>query len=143
MNRRTRFLLIALAIAVAFAGWEWFRPYEWSADSGARYRIEYATVKEDHGFFWVDLQLKRSGSANHDLLKPVELITAAGREVAPSETAAGSDESEGIPTLFLRFWVEKTDLAGPLKLKLNDGTLTVRTGHDAPADSRSYYTDRW
>ncbi|MDB6077590.1 MAG: hypothetical protein JWO82_1337 [Akkermansiaceae bacterium] len=146
MNRRTAILLIALALSAAFAGWQWLRPYEWHADPGARYVIDYANLKGDHGYTWVELHLKRSGAYDHDLMKPVTLLTGTGRELEPSETTLGGEEGNGATQIFFRFWLENKDLASWLKLKLNDGTLEVRSGQGVPVasgDSRAYHSSHW
>lgn len=145
MNRRTLILLIALILSVVFATWEWYRPYEWGADPGARFRIDYTTVKRDHDFVWVDVTLKHVGDSDHDIMKPVLLVTASGHEYPPASTTLEGDPALGTTGLFFRFWLEKDEVSGPLKLKLNDGTLTVRSGSGIPedGDSRSYHTARW
>lgn len=146
MNRRTIFLLVALTLSVAFAGWQWYRPYEWKPDPGARYVVEYANVKGDHDYTWVELELKRTGIYDHDLMKPVTLLTASGREFVPSETTLGGEADKGTTQMFFRFWLENKELAGPLNLKLNDGVLKIRTGQGAPVasgQSHSYHTNNW
>jgi len=144
LNSRTKLLSACLAISLAFAGWTWMRPYEWSRDAGARYRIVYASVKPDHAYCWLALHLKRAGDQPHDLLKPVRLILADGREVEPSDFSQVAEP--GFPEIDYRFYLEAKDLSGPLRLKLNDGTLAVRkeSGPLPVTDSTRYFnTANW
>lgn len=133
VTRRTAFLLTSLAFSLVFAGWQWFRPYDWSGSSAARFRMVHASVKRDHSHFWLDLYLKKSGDADHDLSKPVRLRLADGREIEPADTTLEGDEGEPVRALGFRFWLEEKDFAGPLQLTLNDGVLSVRTGNGLPA----------
>lgn len=143
VTRRSAFLFISLAFALVFAGWQWFRPYDWGADPTARFHIVHAGVKRDRSYLWLDLYLKRSGGLEHDLTKPVVLRLADGREIEPADTTI--EEAEGQPgqAIGFRFWLEERDFAGPLELRLNDGTLRVRGGSglpSIPADSSRFFT---
>jgi hypothetical protein len=144
LNRRTKLLAACLAVSLIFAGWTWLRPYEWGADAGARYRIVHAAVERDHSYYWLTLHMKRAGDQPHDLLKPVRLILADGREAEPADFF--QVEEQGYPEIGYRFYLEEKDLSGPLRLKLNDGTLTVRKKSDpAPATNsiRYFNTANW
>ncbi len=147
VKRRTLLLLLALAVSLVFAGWQWLRPYDWDPDPGARYRIEYASVQRDHSYYWLNVRLERHGTASHDLEKPVRLLTAAGRELEPADTELGGSEETGTETLGFRFWLEAADFSGPLKLRLNDGTLLVRKDSGVPGVSegaaRYFTTSNW
>jgi hypothetical protein len=146
LNRRIKLLSACLAISLVFAGWTWLRPYEWGRDPGARYCIVHASLEPDHSFFWLRLYLKQAGPQSHDLTKPVALILADGREVEPADTGLEGDETHPNINIDLKFWLEGKDLAGPLRLKLNDGTLTVRkeTGPPPVSDSIRYFnTANW
>jgi hypothetical protein len=147
VTRRTVLLLISLALSLAFAGWQWFRPYDWSSEPGARFQIAHCSLKRDHSFVWVDLYLKKSGDTPHDLSKPVLLRLADGRELEAADTTLEGDEGQPVRALGLRFWIEGKDLAGPLDLKLNDGSLRVRTGTGLPelteGEARFFTTCNW
>lgn len=132
VKRRTLLLLLALGVSVVFAAWQWFRPYDWSPDPAARYHIVHAAVERDHSYLWLNLFLERNGDSPHDLTKPVRLLTADGRELEPADTTLGGDEESGTDALGFRFWLEEKDFAGPLKLRLHDGTLNVRTQSGLP-----------
>ena len=80
-------------------------------------------------------------------MKPVRLITAAGRELQPADTTLGGSKDGGTTDLWFKFWLETRDLDGPLKLQVNDGTLVLRSGTGVPrlgASNREYFTtSRW
>lgn len=146
MKRRLVLLLIALALSLVFAGWQWLRPYDWNPDPQARFRIEHVSLQRDHSFYWLGLRLERVGDGKHDLTKPVRLVTAAGREVEPADTTMEGNPEEGVSGLGFRFWLEDEDLDGPLGLRLNDGILKVRSGSGQPRikDGIRYFTtSRW
>lgn len=145
VTRRTTILLISLAISLVFAGWQWFRPYDWSASPAARFRMVHSSVKRDHSHYWLDLYLKKSGEAEHDLSKPVFLRLADGREFEPADTTLEGDEGQPVRALGFRFWLEEKDFAGPLELHLNDGVLSVRGGNGLPElkeDGVRFFTTR-
>lgn len=125
----TRILTVALVLVSAFAIWSWFRPYEWKSDPAARFKIQQVRVIRDHSNYWVDVSLK---GANHDLEKRVHLESADGRLLEPADTGLSGEDGKGITDLWFRFWLDARDFNGPLKLRLNDGSLTVRSGSGAP-----------
>jgi hypothetical protein len=146
LKRRTLLLSLCLAAASLFAAWTWLRPYEWNADPGARYRIVHTSLEEDHSYFWLGIRLEQAGVPSHDLLKPVRLLTADGREIEPADTQMEGDAAKPVDGLAFRFWLEEKDLGGPLKLRLNDGTLTVRSGSAVPDGTgtiRYFLTSGW
>lgn len=129
----TKWLWMALLAAVVFAGWSWFRPYEWRADPGARMRIVSVAVTRDHGHCWVDIHLQPAGAGAHDWSKPVRLVLGGGRELEAADTRMAGDLARGMTGLWLKFWLENDELRGPLRLRLNDGTLAVKQGDGLPA----------
>lgn len=140
----TLVLTLALVIVSAFAAWSLCRPYEWRADPGARFEIHQVRLIRDHSNYWVDVFLK---GANHDLQKPVYLETADGRNFEPADTTLSGDEGKGVTELWFRFWLDASDFKGPLKLRLNDGSLVVRSGSGSPVlesgESRVVLTNSW
>ena len=145
VTRRTALLLASLALSLAFAAWQWFRPYDWAADPTARFRIVHAALKRDHSYVWLDLYLKKSGDLEHDLAKPVVLRLADGREIEPADTTIEGEDGQPSKALGFRFWLEERDFAGPLELRLNDGSLLVRSGSGSPfipASSSRFFTHR-
>lgn len=147
-RQRFRFALyLILATTAVFAVWSWTRPYAWRPDPAANCRIVAAAVERDHSYRWLELRLKVRSDAEHDLRKPVFLETAARPRVEPADTTISGDADKPIDEVFLKFWLEPGDLAGPITLHLNDGTLSVRTGSGEPrfgSDRRAHFsTRRW
>jgi hypothetical protein len=141
------FLVVALLVSGTFAAWSWLRPYAWGVDPAARCRVIGSQVKKDGAFFWLDAHLKVTPGQSHDLMKPVRLITAAGRELEPADTTLGGETGGGTTDLWFKFWLEATDLDGPLKLRINDGSLIIRSGSGIPrlgSSNLEYFTtSRW
>jgi hypothetical protein len=142
-----KLLLLTLGVSVLFAAWQWFRPYEWNADPGARYSVSRTMVERDRSNLWLRVFLDQRGGESHDLMKPVLLMTSEGREHEPADTAMSGDEAARMKGLVFSFWLADDDFSGPLKLKLNDGTLVIRTGDRLPkvADGafRVFNSTRW
>lgn len=139
-------LVVALVVCAGFAGWSWFRPYEWAADSAARCKIAGVQVRSDHSFFWVDVHLRVSPGGTHDLSKPVRLSTAAGKELEPADTMLGSKD-QVTTDLWFKFWLEPADLSGPLSLRINDGKLIVKAKPGIPSlgatQQKFFPTNHW
>jgi len=140
-------LVVALLVSAAFAGWTWLRPYAWQVDPAARCKVVGVQVRKDMSFFWLDARLKVTPGQDHDLMKPVRLVTSAGRELEPADTTLGGKTGEGTTDLWFKFWLEQADLNGPLKLRINDGSLVIRTGSGVPrlgsSNSEYFTTSRW
>ncbi len=140
-------LVVALVIAAGFAAWTWFRPYAWSPDPAARCEVVGARVKRDQSFFWLDLHLKLASGQNHDLSKPVRLLTPAGKELEPADTTLGGHPDGGTTDLWYKFWLEAADLENPLSLRINDGVLVLKSNPGMPAlgrsDSEYFTTHHW
>jgi hypothetical protein len=104
-------------------------------------------VRKDGSYFWLDARLKVAPGQTHDLMKPVRLITAAGRELEPADTTLGGETGGGTTDLWFKFWLETADLDGPLKLRINDGSLVIRSGYGIPqlgsSDMKYFTTSRW
>lgn len=139
--------MVLLGITTAFAAWSWLRPYAWQADPAARCKVVGARVKKDQSFFWLDVHLKVLPAESHDLMKPVHLITAQGRELEPADTTLDGTAGKGTTQIWFKFWLESADLDGPLKLRINDGLLVIRSGSGIPALGSSgaeyFTTHRW
>lgn len=149
VKRRTfrGFLLIALLLSAGFAAWGWFRPYAWNPDSKARCEIVGCQVRQDLDCFWVDAHLKVNSGEDHDLMKPVRLITVTGREIEAADTTLGGDAGKDISEIWLKFWLEPGDVDGPLTLQINDGTLVIRANAGTPSLGSSkleyFTTNHW
>jgi hypothetical protein len=129
----TKWLLLALLIATGYAAWNGLRPYDWHPDAGARYRIAGVAVTPDHDHHWVEIHLKRAGDAGHDLAKPVRLILGSGHELQPADTSLAGGPDQGMTELWFKFWLDPGELAGPIRLRLNDGELLVKATPGEPA----------
>lgn len=139
--------MILLGITASFAAWTWLRPYAWQADPTARCKVVGVQVKKDQSFFWLDVHLKLRPAESHDLMKPVRLITAYSRELEPAETTMGGASGQGTTDLWFKFWLDAADLEGPLKLRINDGTLVIKSNPGMPelgsSGSEYFTTHRW
>lgn len=136
-------LLVVLLIAAVVAAWTWLRPYEWQADAAARFRITGVLVTRDHANHWLDVRVKKAGEAEHDLLKPVRLVLGGGREVAPADTTLVGDAGKGTTEIWFKFWLEPGELGGPIRLRMNDGSLLVKAGAGEPRlglSGRKFFT---
>lgn len=135
MKRQIARLCIAILIVVttATAAWLWTRNYERDADPAARFSIQAAKVEEDHSRYWLELHLKQNGSEKHDMLKPVRLLTAGDKIHEPAKTTFAGNPEQGFTDIWLWFWLEKGDMEKNISLKINDGTLKVKTGGKAPS----------
>jgi hypothetical protein len=140
-------LVFALLLSAGFAAWAWLRPYEWQADPAARCKVIGTQVRKDQSFFWVDIHLQVSTGQTHDLTKPVLLRTSGGREIKAADTLFGSEPNRSPTDLWYKFWLESTDLEGPLSLRINDGTLLIKAKPGLPCQGRKaiqyFVTNRW
>ena len=136
-----------LVASAAFTVWTWTRPYEWRPDADARGKIVAASLQRDHSYHWLDLRVKIHPGMDHDLRMPVFLETRGRSRVEPADTTLAGDVDRPIDEVFLRFWLEDGDLDGPIRLHLNEGSLSVRTGSGEPRMRRdggaNFNTRRW
>ena len=148
VSRQTfRYLLLGLMlVSAAIAGWSWLRPYEWSVDPGARCQIIGCEVVKDHDNYWVNLHLEIT-EGEHDLAQLIEMVLPDGRVLEAADTTLRGDEQKAITSIWVKFWLDQKDLEGPLKLRINDGELTVRSGSGQPKlrskGNRYFVTHRW
>jgi len=149
VKRRTLrvFMMAALLISAGFAAWSWLRPYAWSVDPAANCKVVGSQVRKDASFYWLDVRLKVTPGQDHDLMKPVRLVTSTGRELEPADTTLGGTAGQGTTELWFKFWLEAADLEGPLKLRINDGSLVIRSGSGVPrlgsSNAEYFITSRW
>lgn len=145
VNRRTKLLLLALGISVVFALWQWFRPYSWSPDPAARFKVTHCLVERDHANLWLRVFLEPRESQVMDFSKPVQLLSSGDKRHEPAQmeqigsTEASAPES-GAPAeapakvdqVVFSFWLTEADFAGPMKLELNGASLEIRSGDTLP-----------
>ena len=140
-------LLIVFLIGSAFAAWSWVRPYAWKPDPAARCEVLETLLTSDQSYFWLDVHLKVKSGVQHDLQKPVNLVTGAGKTIEPADTTFGGKEGQGTTEIWFKFWVHSEDLAGPLDLRINDGTLSIKGGQGIPqlgnSSCRNFTTNHW
>jgi hypothetical protein len=149
VNRRTLrgFLIVAMVVSAGFAAWSWFRPYAWNVDPDARCVAVGCQLKRDRSNYWLDVHLKVNPGETHDLLKPVLLLTAGGGQLESADTTLGGAVDGGTSEVWLKFWLEGADLEGPLKLRINDGSLVLKATSGTPdlgASNLEYFvTNHW
>jgi len=155
VSRKTfRWWLVGLLVASAsFAAWSWLRPYAWNPDPKARFRIVAAEVVADHSNCWLNLHLRirrgdKDPALQQDLMDSARLITAGGREIKLADSSVLLDvEGESVREIWFKFWLEGQDFSGPLKLRINDGELQVRSGSGQPklgnSERRNFVTSGW
>jgi hypothetical protein len=126
-------MALAIVVSTFVAAVMWSEKYEAYPDPAARYKIDAVQLRTDKDYVWLEAHLKKNGNKEHDLRKPVLLITADGTEHEPADnTFAGSPE-KGFTDIWLKFWLEKKDLKGPLNLKINNGVLKIKSSQPSPA----------
>jgi len=140
-------LAALLLVSSAFAAWSWLRPYAWNPDPAARCEIVETLVTRDRSFFWVDVHLKINPGKTHDLRQPIYLALASGKKLEPADTTLGGTEGHGTTDLWLKFWLARAEIDGPLDLHLNGGKLRVKDRTGVPslenAAYRNFTTQRW
>lgn len=149
MKRQVAYVVLGLAILLAagFAMWGWFRPYDWHADRGARCQVVQVRVSQDRSYYWLEVRLKMNPLMLHDLRKKVVLVTAQPRTLEAADSIFTRADPQIVTDLWFKFWLEPTDLEGPLTLRLNDGTLLVKATNGLPAlgysSSRTFSSNQW
>lgn len=129
-----RLLIAALMVAVTFLAVRlWTGEYDHEPDPRARYRIEATSLERDRSYIWLEIHLRKNGEKDHDLSQPVRLITANGKEHEPADTKFAGSPEKGFTDIWFKFWLEEADLAGKIDLRINGGTLRVKTNEGAPA----------
>jgi hypothetical protein len=146
-SRFRKFLYALLALSAIFAVASWWLPYEWQPDPAARFKIAATQVKRDRRYYWITVHLKKSGTVPHDLMKPIRLIPGDLDELEPADITFGGSTETGTDEMWVKFWIPADHTFGRLRLRLNDGTLSVKTSEAMPpiADSmmRTFTNPRW
>jgi hypothetical protein len=143
-----RYLIAATLVASsAFAAWSWLLPYAWAPDPAAGCEIRETLVRRDNSYYWLDVHLEISPGSSYDLQKPVVMETGAGNKLKPADVTVGSIDGKEPDEIWFKFWLEQNDLAGPLTLRINEGSLIVRSGSGSPdlggSGYRNFTTIRW
>lgn len=147
-NRLRIALVWALVLVSLFAAWSWLRPYSWTRDPEAGCRIRGVQVRQDHRNYWLDIHLIMNSGQSHDLMKPVGLLLGdSGKELEPADTTLAGTVDTGTSEIWLKFWLNADDLYEPLRLRVNDGFLTVKSNAGlpklGPSKSEFFPTERW
>lgn len=136
-----------LLFMLGFAVWPWLRPYDWHPDPAAGVVITGAELRRDHQNYWLDLHVEAREGEALDLSRPPRLLVADARELAPADTRLAGAPDSGIREAWFKFWLEKNDVDGPLRLAFHDGILNVKSTHTAPrmesGRARHFTTHRW
>jgi hypothetical protein len=133
-----RLLIAALLVGVTFVAVKlWTGKYDRDPDPRARYRIEAASLERDRSYMWLEIHLQKSGSKEHDMLKPVRLITANGTEYEAADTTFAGAPGKGFTDIWFKFWLEEAELEGKIDLSMNAGRLRVKTNEGAPATDKN------
>ncbi len=102
------------------------------ASTDAPLQLRRCTLERDYGNARLDLEIRYRNAGPRPLfMQPpdVRLLDAAGKEVPPFILPAErpvSVEAQATSDLRLRFWLEQTDLQGPLTLEVRGEKLEVK-----------------
>ncbi len=142
-----KLLLVGLVLSAAFAAWAWLQPYAWWPDSGARCKVVETLVTRDASFCWINVHLKVNPGMSHDMKKPVVLESADQGRWGPADTTVAGSDLENPEEIWFKFWLDREKLAGPLTLRLNDGSLSIKSRNGIPeienGRHRNFTTHRW
>jgi hypothetical protein len=132
-----RLLIAALLVAVTILAVKlWTGKYDRDPDPRARYRIEAARLERDRSYKWLEIHLRKSGDKDHDMLLPVRLVTADGKEHEPADTTFAGGPEKGFTDIWFKFWLDNSDMEGKIDLRMNGGTLRVKTNEGTPATDK-------
>jgi hypothetical protein len=117
-------------------------------DPKAGCRIRGVQVRQDHRNYWLDVHLIMDSATSHDPMKPVALLLGeSGKELEPADTTLAGTVDTGTSEIWLKFWLDADDLDEPLRLRVNDGFLTVKSNAGVPqlgpSKSEFFPTEHW
>ncbi len=135
MKRQALQFLMAVGLvgSTMFLGMLWVKKYESSPDPKARFEVQAVRLKRDKGYVWLEAHLKKSGEQEHDLKQQVRLVTADGEQHAPGDTTFAGTAETGFTEIWYKFWLDREALKGEMDLKMNGGTLKIKSSKPAPA----------
>ena len=135
-----------LLVSAAFASWTCLRPYDFHPDPAARCEILETLITRDQSFFWANVHVKVNSTMQHDLQIPVILETPNGPK-NPADTTFAGDDPLKPEEIWFKFWLDSSDLAGPVTLKINGGKLSVKTLSKVPelgsSTLRNFTNNHW
>lgn len=135
-----RFEVWLLLIAGGIAVWWSFQSAPNPSETGpevemnadAPLQLRRCTLERDYGNARLDLEVRYKNTSPRPLsMQPpdVRLINAAGKDVPPfilPVERPPSIEAQTTGDIRLRFWLEKSDLTGPLTLEIRGQKLEVK-----------------
>ncbi len=133
-------MALCLVLSTAFLGMLWVKKYESSPDPVAGFEVQAVQLKQDKGYVWLEAHLKKNGEKDHDLRQSVHLVTADGVKHEPADTTFAGTPQTGFTEIWFKFWLEKKALKGEIDLKMNGGTLKIKSSEPIPALSSEQET---
>lgn len=149
MKRQTlRYVLVfCLLASAAFAAWTWLRPYAWARDPRARGEVVSVLVTQDQAYYWVNVHWKANSGPPHNLQKKVCLETSHGVKIEPADTTLVGSNEKMITEIWWKFWLNSENLDGFLTLRVNDGSLSIKSESGIPelgkSNYRNFTTNQW
>jgi hypothetical protein len=138
---------LVLLLASGFALWTWFRPYDWHPDRDARCEIVQAQVTKDRSYYWLELRLKMNPIMLHDFTQKILLETVTQARLEAANSTFTGIETQAVTDIWLKFWIEPKDLAGPMTLHINEGQLSIKIRNTLPelgvSGVRTFSTNQW
>jgi hypothetical protein len=132
-----RLLIAALLVAVTFLAVKlWTGKYDSDPDPRARYRIKAARLERDRSYIWLEIHLRKNGGKDHDLRKPVRLVTADGTKHEPADFRFAGSQEKGFTDIWFKFWLEEAAVEGKIDLRMNGGELRVKTNEGTPTTDK-------
>jgi hypothetical protein len=132
-RQKIRFVMaLCLVLSTALLGILWVKKYESSPDPAARFEVQAVQLKQDKGYAWLEVHLKKNGEKDHDLRQSVRLATADGVKHEPADTTFAGTPQTGFTEIWFKFWLEKKALKGKIDLKINGGTLEIKSSESIP-----------
>lgn len=136
-----------IVVSVGFALWSWLRPYEWNPDPAAKAEIVGVELRRDHSYYWLTVHVRAKGGASLNLSRPARLVVRKEVDLPLADTRLKGDAESGFREAWFQFWLESNHVSGPLRLGLQDGSLSVKSSGEMPdlshGKARHYTTQRW
>lgn len=128
------FCVAGSLVAVASIGaMIWSSGYEKNPDVDALFETQAVQLKPDRRYVWLKIHLKRTSEKDHDLMKPLQLLTADNKQREPDNIQFAGNPEDGFTDIWVSFWMEQNELKGKMDLKINDGVLKIKESEAVPA----------
>jgi hypothetical protein len=122
LSKIKRPLICLFLLCTGWTAWQWWRPYEMG--SAAPWQVEQVTVRRDHGFAWVDIEISpRSG----DIISAPPVGHFANDNGVTHQAADARISRDG-KTCQIRYWMNLAELELPTRWKLimDDASLIIK-----------------